>query len=155
MRKTLGVLALVVIAGCASAPKSHEFVCERTIASDFDRTWQAVISYAAERNLQIKTLEKASGLIAFERGIVNEADADCGTSGFGKTIERREANVNVFVRPMDGGVSVRVNVSPSVLISSPQFGGGIGAKNLAWQECFSTGGIEGRFLDAIEARARQ
>lgn len=42
-----------------------------TVNASFDRTWEAVVSYFADRNISIRTIEKASGIIVAEPAIAN------------------------------------------------------------------------------------
>lgn len=111
------IIALCVILqltlGCASAPKRYLFDNSATVKSEFDKSWEAVISYFATKNISIKTLEKASGIIAAEVQAFPKDWIDCGKAGFGATfLDPPSGAFNVFVREVsDGTCEIQVNAN--------------------------------------------
>ena len=115
-----GIMALCVILqltlSCASAPKRYLFDNSATVKSEFDKSWEAVISYFAKNNISIKTLEKESGIIAAEVQAFPKGWIDCGKAGFGAELLDPPAGAfNVFVREVsDGTCEIQVNASFSI-----------------------------------------
>lgn len=106
-----------------------------TVGAPFDSTWTAVVGYFASRNIPIRTIEKASGIIVAEasradllpnRGyrldekgnhmyrdgkpvLDTPVYADCGVFD-GVPLDPRTGAFNVFVRPSGGESAIRVSV---------------------------------------------
>ena len=64
----LFVLALGLVVSCAAykPPKTYQFDKTQTINKSFDEVWGKIIQWFGNNNSPIKTIEKASGLIATE-----------------------------------------------------------------------------------------
>jgi hypothetical protein len=109
----LFAMAVLGLVGCSSAPPPPAPARGPTsVAAPFEKSWNAVIDLVAERNIPIKTVDKASGLLVAEQVRLGEADAeyaDCGTS-FGKRQAPTSANWNVLVRSDGARSTVRVTV---------------------------------------------
>ncbi|MGH9897071.1 MAG: hypothetical protein ACREA0_34765, partial [bacterium] len=59
--------ALVASIGCGYQPPAPPMPRDATeVTASFGRTWDAVIDEFADRNIPIRTIERASGLIATE-----------------------------------------------------------------------------------------
>ena len=110
------VFTMILVLACASPPKQYMYENSIKINSDFDKTWEAVISYFASSNVPIKTLEKESGIIAAETQAFPEEWVDCGSAGFGvKFLPPAIGTFNVFVKRESGGGSfVQVTASFSI-----------------------------------------
>jgi len=84
-----------------------------SVSASMDETWDAVIDLFASRNIPIRTIERASGIIATEGLSVDSADglkwADCGRVG-PKSIPANNAIYNVLVRGDSANSSVRATV---------------------------------------------
>ena len=120
MRKLAVVLVVAVsaimVAGCATAPKSYHFDPVAVVEADFDAVWSAVVEYFAISSLPIDTIEKDSGLIVTSwmdasrgyGGSENKTICDCGGAGMMITHWAR-GKFNVFVKEAGGGgVELRV-----------------------------------------------
>ncbi len=71
------------------------------VPASFGRTWDAVMDEFADRNIPIRTIERASGLIATEQLTVSNRDtavADCGRVGHYPPRSPTHAIYNVLVR---------------------------------------------------------
>ncbi len=71
------------------------------VTASFGRTWDAVIDEFADRNIPIRTIERASGLIATEQLTISykdTAEADCGRLGNYPPLSPTHAIYNVLVR---------------------------------------------------------
>jgi hypothetical protein len=84
-----------------------------SVSASIDETWDAVIDLFATRNIPIRTIERASGIIATEGLSVDSADglkwADCGQVG-PRLIPANNAIYNVLVRGDSANSSVRATV---------------------------------------------
>jgi hypothetical protein len=103
----------LLLSACATAPKATQFDNSRQVSLSFDDAWERTISYFAENNISIKTLEKDSGLIVAESATVGPDQlqklADCGSAGVGQP---GTASYNVFVRDQQSqGVAVQINAA--------------------------------------------
>lgn len=150
---------LVAAAGCiAYVPPPPESARPATsVAGSYDSTWAAVVSYFADRNLPIRTIEKASGIIvaeALRSDLVNrypvlEANgkpkyrngypvmgpavyANCGS--YGGDIDPASASFNVRVL----GDATRSTVRVTTRFRG-MYGSGSSAQTV---ECTSTGKFE-------------
>jgi hypothetical protein len=106
----------LLLTGCATAPGTYNVQKTRVYSEGKDVIWERVVDTFASQNLSIKTIEKASGLIAADRALASPTGmngriltwADCGNGGLAIPVSQL-ADLNVFVRPVQGGTSVTVN----------------------------------------------
>ena len=84
-----------------------------SVSASMGQTWDAVIDLFATRSIPIRTIERASGIIATEGLSVDSVDglkwADCGRVG-PRLIPANNAIYNVLVRGDSGSSSVRATV---------------------------------------------
>jgi hypothetical protein len=103
------------------------------VNASLGHTWDAVIDLFAARNIPIRTIERASGLIASDLLGVNEADekegkwGSCGTVD-GERIAPNYAIYNVLVRGDSASATVRTTVRWSYVVE----------RSTRLQECTST-----------------
>ena len=136
--------------GCATAPIDHDVQKTHVYTDSKDVIWERAVSFFAENNLSIKTIEKASGIIAADRAVHGafspdmSANADCGASPLMTTVGGTE-DLNLFVRPLpDGKTSVTVNRHFTI---TRMLG-----RNYATQQtfsCTSTGTLETAILSKL------
>lgn len=146
MKKTnIAALAACLLAvSCATPPTQRSIENSRTFAVSKDQAWEALLSYFTSNNIQIKTIEKDSGVIYAERALSDASMADCGAVPLAQEMSR-PASLNVFVRETGDGVQVTVNAQFEV---TRMFDG------TTWTDaCFSTGLLERQLLTAVEAGA--
>jgi tetratricopeptide (TPR) repeat protein len=130
-------------------PKQHIFDKQVKIYNEYDIVWSAIISFFAENNVPIRTIEKASGLIVAESQIFPEVWADCGSASFIETRSDATGTFNVFaVKQTGGGVNVTVNASfyanrYDILNEEP----------MPPMQCNSTGEFERMLLGYVAAMA--
>jgi hypothetical protein len=116
MKLLVRATACVLLAGCSSPayqppPRPAPREASHVVAS-MDQTWDAVIDVFATRNIPIRTIERASGLIvtdALRVGEEGSAWANCGTVG-GKVLVPDRATYNVLVRGDSSEATVRTTV---------------------------------------------
>ena len=146
MRAKLLAVAVLgpLLSGCVMPPAQHAITNTQTYNEDFDTTWNHLIQYFTTHNIQIKTIEKASGVLYAERAFVVAADfasfADCGSPGL-FTILGTSASLNVFVVKSGNATMVTVNTAYK---QNLQFD-----RNLRSVDCTSTGGLEAQILAAL------
>jgi len=132
----------LALAGCATPPNVHRIENSRSYSKSKDAVWSNLIEFFSENNIQIKTLEKDSGVVyADVMGVTPGLSVDCGGPGIWAVIST-SATVNVFVRKASGGeVAATVNI---VGTQEHQLGA-----RYRTVRCVSTGHIERRILDAL------
>ncbi len=114
MKRFLLALPLV-LSGCYTyqPPEPASPRDATPVSATAGQTWDAVIDLFAARNIPIRTIEKASGLIASDELAVDPADGpkwgDCGELG-NNHYYPNEAVYNVVVRGDSAGASVRTTV---------------------------------------------
>lgn len=143
---TAGKAAIAAVAllaaACVTAPKTAPERVATPVSASAGKTWDAVIDIFAERNIPIRTMERASGFIAAEPALVEQKDgerwADCG-GALGIKLGAERATYNVLVR----GDSAHATVRATVLWDRPG----------AAQGCTTRGVWEQDFEGAVKARA--
>lgn len=132
--------ALFAVTSCATPPKETAINNSRTYSISKDEAWERLLTFFTGNNIQIKTIEKDSGVIYAERAIVDTSMADCGQRPFAQELGRT-ATMNVFVRAVSAGTQVTVNTSFSV---NRRF------DNQTWtDQCSSTGSLETQVLASV------
>lgn len=148
MRRTLAtaLLASMLATGCATPPKPTAFDNSLTINRSKDQVWESVISYFTANNIQVKTIEKDSGVIYAERQSFDTRSgvlADCGKSAIevdvGSTV-----SLNLFARAVSPSVTeVTVNAQFQVVRMFD--------RATQTYPCLSKGVLEAEILKAISA----
>lgn len=136
------LLALVLLAaGCATPPNIYTFDRTSTYPISKDEAWERLITYFTTNNIQIKTIEKDSGVIYAERALVDATIADCGQGGLAIDVARA-GGLNVFVRSISPR-ETQVSVNSDYKITR-MFDG-----QVMVTPCNSTGLLEGEILRSI------
>lgn len=110
----LALVLLLVSSACI--PKAPEPPAPRVameVLAPVARTWEAAVDILAERNIPIKTMDRASGLVAAEAQRVGSGGgslADCGKDGFGMARVPVSATWNLIVRGDSARSTVKANV---------------------------------------------
>jgi len=139
----------VISINCGTMPKQHLIANEKKISSDFDNVWQAVVSFFAENNIPIKTIEKASGLLMAESQVFPENWIDCGKAGMFELRTTPTGVFNVYVRDLgDGSIDVQINSSYQCIRWDTY-----NNRSLGSMACYSTGIFEELLLDEIYNRS--
>lgn len=157
----LAAITSSLVAACFPVPAAPPVPrTAMAVAAPFAQTWEAAIDALAERNIQIKTVDRASGLIVAEPQPVSsdnaEQLADCGLTA-GQMIKLPTAATwNLLVR----GDSVRSTVKANarfVYLSSSR-GLMTSAQNQTPEECSTKGvwetELESQLKKAAEAKPR-
>jgi hypothetical protein len=171
---TLAILSSVALTACTPAyagPSIGPATRKATeVNASYDKTWSTVVSHFAERNIQIRTIEKASGIIVAEvlRSALNNHElkvdakgrpvynnwgqqltgpaiyADCGSVG-GVGIDPSFISFNMRVLGDGSRSSVRVNMRYTTNTGT--------AVAPITTECISTGRFEDELERQIKSRA--
>jgi hypothetical protein len=117
MRAIGCVLVLAAITACVPAPPAAPAPhTAMEVSASFGRTWDALIDEFSQRNIPIKTIERASGLIATDGLRVDASSglgtgqADCGKDWAGVPAIPTEATYNALVRGDSSHATIRVTV---------------------------------------------
>jgi hypothetical protein len=156
--KKFGLLGLicVILAGCVTAVPPARYDIETTGAffKPYDRVWEEVVFFFAETNTNIRTIDKASGVVSSEtvrvEALVRNEKVlsewcDCGTPATGWYVDGPLARYNIFVRKLsEAETSVQVNMAFFTILAS-RFAPEV-------NPCASKGLAERRFLDRLARR---
>jgi hypothetical protein len=120
----LSITILFVLYGCSTprippAPRKIPIVTEKIIEKNFETIWSKLIDYFGAKNIPIKTIDKASGILSTEYDLRTgkngtSYDCDCGTIGTDYSIsnkyENYKGNFNVIVSKInDNQTKVKIN----------------------------------------------
>ena len=75
MRLKLATLSLALVVGCTPPPIAPPLQAAG-INAGFDKTWNAVVDILAERNIPVKTMDRASGFVSAELATVSATRVD-------------------------------------------------------------------------------
>ena len=140
------------LAACAATPQTYHFEKSREYARSYDQIWAGIMEQFTSNNLQIKTIEKESGIIYAEQTYSPNAKdfetaADCGLEPGNIPNGRGVIGLNIFVvekSPDHIRVTVNTRFQMPVLVYA------VIANVPEDRECNSKGVIERRFLDQLE-----
>lgn len=133
--------AIMALSACGTPPKTYNFDRSNTYPVSKDEAWERLLTYFTSNNIQIKTIEKDSGVIYAERALVDASTADCGQGGLAVDVSRT-GGLNVFVRSI-GPKQTQVSVNSDYKITR-MFDG-----QVMVTPCNSTGLLEGQILRSI------
>jgi len=154
MKRFVFAFIFMFLSGCATVPPAqYNYDSSRAYSKAYDEVWQSIVDYFAKRNTPIKTIEKASGIIAtedlnvpfqYKSGTIKSSYCDCGTPGGLNTYKQLLGRYNVFVKKVsDSETSVQVNTNYRASIW-------FGNNFLGWVNCASTGDLESSLHSHIE-----
>ena len=151
MRTVIIIIVAGVLAACATMPKTYEFERAREYSASKDQIWSRLMELLTSQNIQIKTVEKDSGIVYAERFYGPEGAkfldfADCGLEIGNTPAGRPTAGMNVFVVEIADNrtrVTVNTNFQMPVLVYA------VIANVLEHRTCNSKGTLERRILDQL------
>ncbi len=149
-------LLSIALSSCVTykpAQKPTAFSNKFTIEKTYEDTWSKVINFFASKNIPIKTIEKASGLVATDSMLLNSITDknifDCGQlNAFGQSTPLHgKASFNVFIEKIDSTktqMTININSNVSVPMSA----------NLPPQNinCYSIGFYEKEIFDFVSLK---
>jgi hypothetical protein len=107
------VIGSLTACGPMHAPVTMPPRTAQPVQASVARTWEAVIDVFADRNIPIKTMDRASGFIATEGSVgsaMADSSADCG-SYVGVHFRADHADYNVVVRGDSSVSTVKVTAT--------------------------------------------
>lgn len=142
MRLAFIVIGLLLISACATAPSTYGIDNSRVYNKPYDEVWSDVMGFFTTSNIQIKTVEKESGIVYAESMRFTDQQADCGTPGINKVVGR-QMSLNIFVKEnSDNQTAATVNTN---FIETRRF-----ADQPAFAvECNSKGTVEAAILSSL------
>lgn len=123
-----------------------------TVNAPFAKTWEAAVDVFAERNISIKTLDRASGLIVAEAvkvGSRNSNLADCGKDAMGIAQYPTDATWNLLIR----GDSLRSTVKANVRFIRVGMSRAALSTETVTEECSTRGVWETEFEQQLKVSA--
>lgn len=146
----IGLLA--VLSGCSTyKPAAFKDVeNEKLFNVSYETAWSRIVSYASSNGMNIKTIDKSSGLIAFERaGDSNFSNLhlNCGSGSTGLVVGAyAPVTLNMFVqKSSESQTKVKVNLFGHISFS--------GMYNThVTHPCYSRGSFENEIFCAVEGK---
>ena len=154
MRPALALVLVGMAISCQYSPPETVATprAATTVDAPFDRVWLATVDVFAERNIPIRTMDRASGFISSDELNLSDpasssvAWADCGTVD-GEPVLPDKAVYNIRVRGDSTRTTVQVTVRWSGLVNLAMMG------TIERKDCASKGTWEGQVELAIKTRA--
>lgn len=146
-KKRVLIAVAVALSGCGSNPGTYAVKNSGTYARPYDLVWEDVVEWFAKNNVQIKTIDKSSGVIYAERIWMNQFDdtvSDCGKPAFPFVAVSRRASFNVFVNHANA-------TSPTVTVTAQFEETRAYGANRIVAACVSKGVLENLVLRSISA----
>jgi hypothetical protein len=137
-------LLTLAIAACAPIPPVETPGIQRTrsFALAPDAAWARILEVMADKRIQLKAVDRESGVIYGEELIPRDPRlADCGRGRSWTALDQTALTLNVFVRENGGGSKVTVNTSYKQMYSS-----GLDQRFVL---CQSTGALEEEIFAAL------
>ncbi len=152
MKHFLFLFSLIILVSCSAyqPPKTYNFPTEMEFDKTYDEVWTRVISLFADAGIPIKTLDKASGLIATESNLGAQEFAtvmDCGTPASDLNVYKFENQLGKFnvqvisISPNRTKVKVRTFFKTLYVRYTRQQGYWVRTGS-QWIDCNSTGAFE-------------
>jgi hypothetical protein len=169
MRSLLLPILIVALSSCATYKPAVETKVdnEKVINASYDKVWTKIISFVSSNGMNVKTIDKASGLVSFERAydpsfagkymdcgrMVSASEATKGGPNDSKAKEEKKSgemqvvgglmSMNFFVQKVsDKSTSVRINVFGKVTTPAATNLYGQPTGVAADHSCFSKGAFE-------------
>lgn len=147
MKRLVPFAFVLAVTGCATAPPPVEhFDNSRVFKLSKDQVWEKTIEWFATVSMPIKTIEKASGIIAAERVSIGDGGPEYWNCRGPVFSQLRDVSyrMNVFVKEVDGGAKATVN---TVVYANYVYG-----REVWVRQCESTGKYEKSILDSIQTK---
>ncbi len=148
------ILIMLLLTSCVTLPAIYNVDAQKTLDASSDIVWSGLMQFFTENNIQIKTIEKDSGVVYAERiysatstssqNTLPDAWFDCGRSDM-ETPVSSTLSLNVFVR--DDLKKENTTVSINAVFSQKWYSHWDGRNRMI--PCNSTGTLEVIVLDYI------
>jgi hypothetical protein len=145
------------LGGCASFPPHKDTIPNsRTYGNSYDEVWEAVLGSLSELNIQVKSMEKESGIIVAEDGTVELRQFELGRydskycfCGNPERYNLLRELVGEYTISVTRGTEVRVSVKIDASYRASQYSVD---HFIGWLPCPSKGIFEPFFLEHVESR---
>ncbi len=148
MKTLFAIAALLLVAGCVPlSPMIHEFNNSEPFDAPYEKVWQSVVAFFAEKDWPVEKIETESGVIVSEwiKDDTNGGDYGEGSLGAHILHDTKQMVVNIRVtRHPEGETRVRVTCFFRVQWS-------VGGQK-SWGRGTSRGVVEKRILDSLRSR---
>ncbi len=154
MKRVIFLSILIFISGCATykpATKPAAFENKQVFDKDYETVWSKTVKFFASKNIPIKTIEKASGLIATDTMMFetvrdkNYFSCDKFMSVGIEVPYQGKASFNVFLEKVSPQkTSVTVNLTANYIVPASQYSAGVE------RGCFSAGNYEKELLEYLK-----
>lgn len=163
---TLATVCLGMLAACGGLePRRHTPQEFRRVEADFDQAWEAAVRSLMERGYDIRTIDRAAGII--ETGwltinpdytatvLVTEREdrySTCGKPGLGQAFRAKEARLALALQPIrrgETGLRIKAFFRTQRYSDAPLWGN----RPLGDAECNSRGRLEEELKVEVQLRA--
>lgn len=151
MKRAIVMSLAMMLTACVTEPQTFDVKNSRQYTQSKERAWDHLIQFFALNNIQIKTIDKSSGVIYAERAIGRAPSggkigdmADCGVSPLFPPISQA-IQMNVYVQDL-GATASKATVTTTFTETRIN---ALDGKPVAPVQCNSTGVLEGHVLDAM------
>ena len=160
VKKIILGVALLGLVGCSTTPQTFQVDKSRLMSQSFDDSWAKTVRFFASNSIDVKTIEKDSGVIFAEtqRSGLSKAETKSGdividglvVGSCGKSLlappSNRVIKFNVFMVPQVSKTKVTVNTT---MIENRLRSDGFSTSNVT-VACNSSGAFEKALLDYIQ-----
>jgi hypothetical protein len=162
MKTKIIVISCLLLLGCSTykVAKETKIDNEKTFEMSYESIWPKIISYVSSNGMNVKTIDKASGLITFEKAYAPASlkYLDCGSmvSPNSKTesgldtdkISGGTVSMNFFVEKIsEKSTRVRINIFGKIIFAGvATLYGYIPGRE---ERCYSTGVFEKEVFEVI------
>lgn len=152
--KLLTLLGLVLFSACATyqPPAKPKIDNSKTFSLSYDDTWKKIVSYATKNGMNIKTIDKSSGLIAFEKSYDDAASTmylSCGN------VQELSPLAQPVYSPITLNITVVKNSEVSTDVNVNLFGRISFPSALKEYQCYSNGSFEKELFCEIDGHPCQ
>ncbi len=167
MKASLYLVMVYLLTSCASTYKpatEKKVENEKVFAATFDKVWSKTVAFVSSNGMNVKTIDKASGLISFERAYdssFNSKYMDCGqmVSPNKSTKQREEdtkngikdtsafidgtTSMNFFIeKASEKETKVKINIFGKAMLPAPTGLYGVPVGSPTSHPCYSNGAFE-------------
>lgn len=142
---------MILLVSCATAPKKADFINNQTYNLSYDKVWESVVSFFATNGLDLKTIDKNSGLLVAEKSWQDNSYSDCGSAGMiGVRVPGSLSKFNVLIEKISPkSTKVTVNQFAKSLTKVTSVNPYFGSSDVVG-DCFSTGKLEKMIFESIK-----
>lgn len=140
MKKLVLIIPILLLA-CSmyKAGEKKDIASEKNFDLPFETVWSRVVSYTTKNGMNVKVIDKSSGLITFEKAYdpyFTQSYLDCGTFTAGAAAGTSPLTLNFSIqKASDKNTSLRINLFQDALLGNGAYASKVGT-------CYSKGIFE-------------